>query len=60
MQPIKLSLFQAFRRSLILVIQAAPIELLHLILLTLISGAGSPSKELCAVVKAETRICQNR
>ena len=42
MQPIKLSLFQAFRRSLTLVIQAAPIELRYLILLTLISGAGSP------------------
>ncbi len=42
MQPIKLSLFQAFRRSLVLLIQAAPIELRYLILLTLISGAGSP------------------
>ncbi len=42
MQPIKLSPFQAFRRSLVLVIQAAPIELRYLILLTLISGAGSP------------------
>ncbi len=42
MQPIKLSPFQAFRRSLVLVIQAAPTELRYLILLTLISGAGSP------------------
>ncbi len=42
MQPIKLSPFQAFRRSLILVIQAAPIELRYLVLITLISGAGSP------------------
>lgn len=42
MQPIRLSLFQAFRRSLLLVIQAAPKELRYLILLTLISGAGSP------------------
>ena len=42
MQPIKLSPFQAFRRSLVLVIQAAPTELRYLILPTLISGAGSP------------------
>ena len=38
----KLNLFQAFRRSLVLVIKAAPIELRYLILLTLIIGAGSP------------------
>lgn len=42
MRPIKLSLFQAFRRSLVLVIQAAPNELRYLVLLSLISGAGSP------------------
>jgi ATP-binding cassette subfamily B protein len=42
MQPMKLSPFQAFWRSLTLVIQAAPTELRYLILLTLISGAGSP------------------
>ena len=42
MQSVKLSLFQAFRRSLVLVIQAAPKELRHLTLITLISGAGSP------------------
>ena len=42
MQPIKLSLFQAFRRSLVLVLQAAPIELRYLTLITLVSGAGSP------------------
>ena len=42
MQPIKLSLFQAFRRSLVLVIQAAPIELRYLTILSLVSGAGSP------------------
>ena len=42
MQPSKLIPFQAFRRSLTLVIRAAPVELRYLILLTLISGAGSP------------------
>ena len=42
MQPIKLSLFQAFRRSLVLVIQAAPKELRLLTVITLVSGVGSP------------------
>ena len=42
MQPKKLSLFQAFRRSLILVIQAAPKELRLLTVITLVSGVGSP------------------
>ena len=42
MQPIKLSPLQTFRRSLVMVIQAAPKELRHLILLTLIGGAGPP------------------
>ena len=42
MQPLKLSPLPAFRRSLALVMQAAPTELRYLVLLTLISGAGSP------------------
>ncbi|MBD1920026.1 hypothetical protein H6F77_02700 [Microcoleus sp. FACHB-831] len=40
MQPIQLSPFQALRRSVWLVIQAAPRELRSLALLTLISGGG--------------------
>jgi ATP-binding cassette subfamily B protein len=39
-QPIQLSLFQAFRRSVAIVFQAAPNELRSLTILTLISGAG--------------------
>ena len=42
MQPIKLSLFQALRRSLKLVFQAAPKELRLLTVITLVSGVGSP------------------
>lgn len=40
MQLIQLTFFQAFRRSVVMVFQAAPIELRHLLVLTLINGAG--------------------
>jgi ATP-binding cassette subfamily B protein len=40
MQPIRVSSFKAFWRSITMVIQAAPLELRTLTLLTLISGAG--------------------
>ena len=40
MQPIRLSLFQAFRRSVAMVFQAAATELRYLTILTLIGGAG--------------------
>ncbi|MEG4232978.1 ABC transporter ATP-binding protein [Microcoleus sp. Pol11C3] len=40
MQPIQISTFQALRRSLGLIIKAAPIELRNLILLNIISGAA--------------------
>lgn len=45
MQPIKLTLLQAFHRSLVLVLEAAPSEIFPLVLLTLISGV-SPSLSL--------------
>ncbi|MEG4421306.1 ABC transporter ATP-binding protein [Microcoleus sp. LAD1_D5] len=40
MQPIQITTFQALRRSLGLIIKAAPIELRHLIILNIISGAA--------------------
>ncbi|MEZ2247414.1 ABC transporter ATP-binding protein [Microcoleus sp.] len=40
MQPIKITTFQALRRSLDLIIQAAPVELRNLILLNVIRGAA--------------------
>ncbi|MEG4987432.1 ABC transporter ATP-binding protein [Microcoleus sp. BR0-C5] len=40
MQPIQITTFQALRRSLSLIIKAAPIELRNLILLNIISGAA--------------------
>ncbi|MBV8887394.1 MAG: hypothetical protein JO235_25825, partial [Chroococcidiopsidaceae cyanobacterium CP_BM_RX_35] len=40
MQPIQLTPFQALWRSILMVIQAAPIELRHLVLLNLVGGAG--------------------
>jgi ATP-binding cassette subfamily B protein len=42
MQPIKLSVFQVFLRSLVIVMQAAPNELRSLIILSIIGGVGSP------------------
>ncbi|WP_293123075.1 hypothetical protein [Microcoleus sp. bin38.metabat.b11b12b14.051] len=40
MQPIQITTFQALRRSLELIIQAAPIELRNLIILNIIRGAA--------------------
>lgn len=40
MQPIQITTFQALRRSLGLIIKAAPIELRHLIILNIIAGAA--------------------
>ncbi|TAD99963.1 MAG: hypothetical protein EAZ96_22015, partial [Oscillatoriales cyanobacterium] len=40
MQPIQITTFQALRRSLSLIIKAAPIELRNLIILNIVRGAA--------------------